>query len=283
MNTCLITGASGFIGKALQTELENRGHRVLTLTSEDGDISEKETWENIPYADWVFHLAGKNFVPDSWKSPESFLKTNLLGTQNALDYCNQHRAKLIFASAYLYGAPESMPIDESADIKPNNPYALSKYLCEQLCTFNRQYEKTNVTSLRLFNVYGPGQRRDYLIPTILCQIKNKQSISVENLIPKRDYIYIDDVISAMVVIAAEELSDPVFNVGSGESYSVAEIIRIIQEAAGTNFPVNSENVVRKNEIPEVRADVSLLSGKTGWLPQTTFKSGIEKIILQENI
>jgi len=281
MSICLVTGASGFIGKALQAELERKGKNIISMSSADGDISSKETWTNIAPAETVFHLAGKHFVPDSWKRPEEFMKVNLAGTELALDYTRQNNARMIFASAYLYGNPENLPISENAPIKPNNPYALSKHFSEQLCTFHRETYGTDVRVLRLFNVFGPGQKAEYLIPTIFRQIKNDDSITIENLHPRRDYTYIDDVISAMIGIAESDESEPVFNVGSGESLSVKDIIDIIQDVAGTNLDISSKDISRKNEIDDVRADISLIKKQTGWQPAISFKAGIEKILQQE--
>ena len=156
----LVTGSSGFIGKALCNKLENDKVSFYPVNSDAGDIASPITWQGYPSADVVIHLAGCSFVPDSWNKPADFVNTNILGTQNALDYCKRNKSRLIFISAYIYGIPEALPIKESHSINPSNPYALSKHLAEQLCEFAVSSRQVScVTALRLFNVYGAGQKR----------------------------------------------------------------------------------------------------------------------------
>lgn len=277
MNKILVTGATGFIGKHLVLKLRNEGNEVIGINSTNGDIAEEATWLNLPSAEVVIHLAASTFVPASWENPETFLKTNLLGTISALNYCKRYGARMVFLSSYLYGNPDKLPISETAELRPNNPYALSKKMAEDACEFYSKYHGINITILRPFNVYGPGQTGNFLIPSIIKQIISGISIYVKDLDPKRDYIYIDDLINA--IIKASKLQDRfnVFNIGTGKSYSVAELIELIQRILCKNLPIHSSNERRPEEIMDTVADISKAVNFLNWQPQWTLEEGIRSI------
>ena len=274
----LVTGASGFIGKKLLNALKDRGEKVIGLTSKDLDVTDINAWDNLPKAKYVYHLAGKSFVPDSWSIKSKILETNILGTRNALNYCKQNGAKLIFASSYIYGVPDSLPINEKCIPKPNNPYALSKYISEKLCKFSVTYENIEVTVLRIFNVYGPGQNNNFLIPTIINQLKMKQEIIVKSTAPRRDFIYVDDVVNAFLLSQKNLPGFNVFNIGSGKSFSVKNLVSIIQNIKKTKLPLTSLEELRVNEIPNVVADISEAKKKLGWEPNYSLEEGLKKVL-----
>lgn len=278
MNDILVTGANGFIGQALTERLQREGHRVVAVGREQGDIALTDTWNTLPPSMHVFHLAARSYVPDSWQDQAGFMRTNVMGTQNALDYCRRHGARLTFVSAYLYGVPASLPISEEATVAPNNPYALSKHLAEQLCAFHAAHFGQTVTIVRPFNVYGPGQRKEFLIPHILAQLQAGKEIHLQDLAPRRDYVYIDDVIDALVKTMQIEQGHHVLNVGSGISYSVRELVQMIQQVAGTDLPVTSAAAPRQQEMPDVRADISRAAMLIGWAPRHTFAEGMAKLL-----
>jgi nucleoside-diphosphate-sugar epimerase len=186
---------------------------------------------------------------------------------------------LTFVSAYIYGKPDSLPIKEDALIKPNNPYALSKHMAEQLCSFYAAFHNLDITVIRPFNIYGPGQPNHFLIPKIVNMVKQKVEIELFDLAPKRDYIFIDDVVD--VLVKTLELKLPgynVFNIGSGNSLSVKEVVESIQSICGTSLPVISKEIQRKEELDNVYADISYSLNKLNWTPRTNFVEGIKKMI-----
>lgn len=281
MTSIVVTGASGFIGHALCRSLYQGGHKVVTLSSKDGHIADPRVFSHIAEARHVFHLAGRTFVPDSWKEPQDFMNVNVLGTTNVLEFCRAQDASLTVISAYLYGVPERLPIKETCLPRPNNPYALSKYLAEQVCEFYATHYGMGITVVRPFNIFGPGQKPHFLIPQIINQVKERQIIRVKDLTPRRDYLYIDDLIDALVRTLEAHRGYHVFNIGSGSSISVGELISVIQTAAGTEMPVVSENQIRRNEINDVYADISKARALLGWDPNTTFQQGIERMLIKE--
>ena len=131
MNKVLVSGSSGFIAKHLVPKLLEKKYELTKINSKSGDVSDEETWRNIPKNDIVIHLAGVSYVPHSWDNPVPFFKTNLLGTICALKYCKKHSARMVFLSSYLYGNPTKLPINEDSKLYANNPYALSKKMAEE--------------------------------------------------------------------------------------------------------------------------------------------------------
>ena len=283
MIDAIVTGATGFIGRTLCQRLQSDGISLLGLTRDDGDVADFRTWDALQPAKVVIHLAGRSYVPDSWTDSAGFLQSNVLGTENALAYCRRHRARMVYISAYLYGLPESLPIAESHPVKPNNPYALSKHLAEQLCGFAGQYQEVPVVVLRLFNVFGPGQRPEFLVPEIIAQIRLGKEIRVRDLAPRRDYIYLDDVVGSIVGALAVSDGVHVVNIGSGVSLSVGEIIDQIQQVAGTRLPVFASHQQRPQEIPDVRADISHARQLLGWEPRFSFQRGVQQLLCMEKL
>lgn len=274
MSSILITGAGGFIGKHLVPRLKDAGHQVIEVRRASDDVADHATWTRLPRATIVMHLAAKSFVPDSWEAPADFLRTNLIGTVEALEYCRAHAAHLVFLSSYMYGDAGGEPISESTPLEAKNPYALSKKLAEEACGFFADRFGVPITILRLFNIYGPGQFDAFLVPTIVNQINAGKEIRVKDLAPRRDYVYVLDVVEAMVKAMASPKGLRVFNIGSGVSHSVADLIRTIQDVWGTDLPVRSDEVRRKDEIMETVADIARARWQLGWAPRFTLRQGL---------
>jgi nucleoside-diphosphate-sugar epimerase len=276
----LVTGATGFIGRALSLKLKAHGYDVILISSADGDIASEETLKKFVAVDisHVFHLAGKTYVPDSWNQPEAFYKTNVLGTTNILEFCKSRGISMTFVSAYVYGHPEFLPIGESSRVRPSNPYALSKRLAEEACEFYAYTYDMTVTTIRPFNVYGIGQDQIFLIPAIICQVLNANAIVVKDLSPKRDYVYLEDLLTALLVTLGRPKGYYVYNIGSGNSLSVKEVIDVIQDVAGTCKEIISDNIVRTNELIDVVANISKARNELGWQPQYSFQEGIESML-----
>ncbi len=275
----IVTGATGFIGKALCEQLEKQNYNVIPVSTLDGDIAntsvlDKYHDKNVTH---VFHLAGLTFVPASWEKPDEFIRTNVLGTVSVLEFCRLNKAGMTLVSAYLYGADVINPISEDTVPAPNNPYALSKKMAEDVCRFYSEYYHVNCSILRPFNVYGAGQGEHFLIPSIIRQIKESKEIKVKDLEPKRDYIHINDLVDCLShTIRLHGFA--ILNVGSGKSYSVMEVIDILMKVSGVNLPVHSENNIRRNEISDTIADISRAKMILGWQPKINLEQGLRLII-----
>lgn len=272
----LVTGAGGFIGRALVSYLKRRGESVRGVSSGELDVADRKMVEGFSLASigHVVHLAGKTFVPRSWEEPGEFLETNMAGTLHMLEACRKHDVPMTYISAYIYGQPERIPIRETDPIRPNNPYAKSKYMAEELCAFYAQQFGVRVSIIRPFNVYGAGQKRDFLIPQIIGQAMEEECIRVMDLAPKRDYIYLDDLLEAIFLTVKNVQDYDVFNIGSGISHSVGEVIETVQRILGTDKPVECRNETRRNEMNNVVADISHAESVLGWHPSHTLEQGL---------
>jgi nucleoside-diphosphate-sugar epimerase len=280
VSTFLITGASGFVGRALTTRLRARGDTIIALGRGDGDIAEPATLR--PHQgtkiDRVFHLAALTFVPQSWDNPAEFHRVNTGGTLNVLEFCRAQKVPLTHVSAYLYGVPREQPIREDHPLVPNNPYALSKALAEQACQFYAGVHGLPVTVVRPFNVYGPGQGEHFLIPSILRQVLGSDHIEVRDLAPKRDFLYIADLTELFLATLHAPAGFNVYNAGTGVSLSVAEVIAAAQAEAATSKHVRSLQASRVQEIDDTRADIARAQSELGWSPKHSFRDGIRVTI-----
>ena len=278
MTRVMLSGATGFVGSRLGPMLVARpGYEVCAIGSADGDVAEPRTWATLASAEVVVHLAARTFVPDSWAEPAAFVRTNLNGTINALEFCRTHQSRLVFLSSYLYGNPRTLPIGEDHEVGVNNPYALSKKLAEETCRFYSECYGVGVTVLRVFNIYGAGQGDKFLIPSIVRQVLQGTEIHVKDLEPKRDFLYIDDLLEAVVCAIESAHRFEVFNIASGLSHSVREVIDIVQQVARRDVAVHSENVRRQNEIMDTRADISKARRLLGWEPRWSLEAGIAEL------
>jgi nucleoside-diphosphate-sugar epimerase len=274
----LVTGGSGFVGRRLVELLSKQGVEVLSPERDILDVS-VNVFPDVA-VDWVIHLAGRTFVPQSWREPGDFYRINTLGTVNVLEYCRRIQAKLIYVSGYCYGVPEALPITEAAPLKPNNPYAFSKCAAEAACRFFFENMQTPVTIVRPFNIYGPGQASHFLIPRLVEQAIDPtvDSIVVEDAAPRRDYVYLDDVIDAIETLRKNPQPGATFNVGSGESHSVEKVAATVCKAAGVEKAVASRNNRRINDIPDVIADITAIGKAVGWSPTTSLADGLGHMV-----
>ena len=276
MKKVLITGSEGFVGKNLIRYLKNYSY-VLKTNDQANDLKLSESWKQFEKCDCLIHLAGRSFVPKSWEEPGKFIENNILLITNALEYCRINKTKLIFLSSYLYGNCKILPIKEDSPIEANNPYALTKLLSEKLCHFYKENFQLNHLILRVFNLYGPGQPNNFLLSKIINQIKYEKFIQLESLKPKRDYVFIDDLCSAIVKSINYEGHENIFNIGSGKSYSVKEIVDIVQSIYGTSLDIREKKISRKNEIFNTLADINLAKKELGWAPVYGIREGLNKI------
>jgi nucleoside-diphosphate-sugar epimerase len=274
----LVTGGSGFVGRRLVRFLRGEGADVLAPGRDTLDVS-AGSFPDVS-ADCVIHLAGRTYVPASWSEPADFYRVNALGTVNVLDYCRRTQAKLIHVSGYCYGIPETLPISETAPLKPNNPYAFSKCAAEEACRFFVECLQTPVMIVRPFNIYGPGQAANFLIPRIVEQAidRSAAAIVVEDDTPRRDYVHLDDVIGAIESLRRNPKPGTTFNIGSGESYSVAEVMEMVRSAANVTKPLVSRGNRRVNDIPDVIADITAIRDATGWSPSITLRDGLRDVV-----
>jgi len=274
----LVTGAEGFVGRHLVKALPRAGFEPVPYTAADGDITDCDIRaENIFH---VIHLAALTFVPRSWEEPKAFYRVNVQGTANVLEYCRHNACGLTLMSTYVYGVPEYLPVDERHPLRPNSPYNHSKFLAEQLCAFYHQAFSCNITIFRPFNIYGSGQSGYFLIPEIIGQLLDsaKPEVRLQNLAPKRDYVHVDDVVRALLLSVGANSGLRTYNLGSGTSWSVEELANLAMKAAGVHKPLVGAGQERRNEVMDIRADISLAMRELNWQPVVSIDEGLGEMI-----
>ncbi|MHB1105253.1 MAG: NAD-dependent epimerase/dehydratase family protein [Lutibacter sp.] len=279
MKKILITGAKGFVGAALLKLLMSKDYDLIeTDSTKTNNLCDWEFVKNIPKVDVIIHLAGKSFVPDSFTNPLSFYNNNIISTLNILEKAKKDGAKVIFFSTYVYGCPEYLPIDEEHKMNPKNPYTQSKIIGEELCkAYNRDFN-IPVTIFRPFNIYGASQGVTFFIPTIINQLQNKE-IHLNDSRPKRDFIYIDDVVAAVEKsININENSFNIYNLGTGVSTSVKNVLEMLVKLSNSKAKVVFSEIVRKGEVLDTIADITKIKKELNWHPKVTIEEGLQLCI-----
>jgi nucleoside-diphosphate-sugar epimerase len=273
----LVTGADGFIGSHLVRALRAAGHPVRTHSRREGDI--RNCTLSFDSVGHVFHLAARTFVPDSWTAPLSFYEVNILGTANVLEFCRACGASLTLMSSYVYGPPARLPISEGELLCAFNPYSQTKILAEETCLYYQRQFGVPVTIVRPFNVYGPGQARRFLIPTILAQAIDPEqtAIVVADLRPRRDYLFIRDLIDLLNRMAFRR-EGGIFNAGSGSSVGVSDLIALVNELLPTPKLVQTNGLIRPVEVMDVFADISRARDEFSWAPSVTLREGLRETL-----
>lgn len=221
-----------------------------------------------------------DIVP-SIDNPAKYYHSNVTGTLNVLEACKKFKVKklLYSASSSCYGIPKKYPTKETEKINPIFPYAVTKYLAEQLIIYWSKIYNINFISLRLFNVYGPRSRTTgtygAMFGVFLAQKLSKKPFTmVGNGNQSRDFTYVSDVVNAFVMSAKSKLSNKIFNVGSNKTVKVKKII----EYLGGNYV----KIPKRPGEPDITyADISNIKKNLKWEPKIDIKNGVN--IILENI
>jgi UDP-glucose 4-epimerase len=226
-------------------------------------------------------LAGLADIVPSIESPDKYFQANVIGTYNIAKLTLEKNIKrtIYAASSSCYGIPENFPTPESAGCDPRYPYALTKYLGEQILMHWQSVYKLNVLSLRLFNVYGPRARTSgtygAVFGVFLAQkLAGKPFTVVGDGTQTRDFTYVSDVCRAFLFAAQSKLSGEVLNVGSGHTYEVNRLVSLLKG------PII--NIPKRPAEPDCTfADISKISKLLGWKPEVSLEKGVS--IMLENL
>ena len=273
-----VTGSSGSGGKKLAEHLTSLNHQVIKIGRQEGiDITNYNDLNKVPKFDMIFHFAAMSYVPDSYLKPQEFYNFNFNSTLNTLELSRKYDAKYVYVSSYVYGNPEYLPIDENHPLVSFNPYADTKLLCENLCRSYNKFFNLHTIIVRPFNIYGGIQKSNFLIPSIFNQAKTGR-IELNDPNPKRDLIYIDDLIRLFEsLINYNDSSFEIFNAGFGKSYSVREIVELIVKLFPVKVEVNFLNKIRQNEVNDTVSNNTKAKTKLNWEPKIDLPEGLSKI------
>ncbi len=278
MKKALVTGSSGFVGKPLVKKLKRLKYKVIEFDRTHGkNILNPKDFKNIANIDLVFHLAAVVGYVNVQKNPLKAYQTNVLGTVNVLDFCRQQKAKLVFASSYIYGPPYNKVKKESDLLKPLNLYTQSKYFAELFCQIYAKKFKTKTVILRISNLYGPHQPKQYIISLLIDKLKKEKQIILTDPKAKRDFIFIDDLVNAYIkLVQTETEPGEIFNLSSGQPISLKKLATLVKKLTGSESKIKFSQKLRKNEVSQNLLDNSKFCQKTGWQPQTFLEEGLKK-------
>jgi GDP-4-dehydro-6-deoxy-D-mannose reductase len=227
--------------------------------------------------DVVYHLAALASVAQSWSDPAATLSENQLATLNLLEAVRAHALAatvLVVGSGEVYGPPASLPVDEDAPLRPQNPYAVSKAATDLLAAMYADAHGLRVVRVRAFNHAGPRQSDIYVVGTLARQVaegleSGADPIPIVSGSPdtRRDFTDVRDVVRAYRLLGAEA-PPGTYNVCSGTATSVAELIEKLREVAGRDIEHTVDPArVRAHEVTEIRGSHDRLTQATGWQPE----------------
>lgn len=299
MQKVIVTGGAGFIGSHLVDRLLGEGHHVLVLDNlstgrvdnlaayigdkrlqiVEADVASfqdiKDYFQDVA---WVFHLAALADIVPSIKNPLKYHASNVNGTVSVLEAARQAGVGrfLYAASSSCYGIPDEFPTPETASVRLEYPYALTKNVGEQYVLHWGKVYDLPVVSLRLFNVYGPRARTSgaygAVFGVFLAQKINHQPFTVVgDGTQTRDFTFVADVVNAFVTAAESDVRNEVLNVGSGNSYSIRYLVKLLGGEVA-HIPK------RPGEPDCTYADISKIQRMLGWNPKVSFEEGVKVML-----
>lgn len=298
----LVTGGCGFIGSHMVDRLLAEGHEVRVIDNcstgrrenlvhhegnpklqiTEADIcNQKAIASCMEGVDWVFHMAALADIVPSIQRPEDYFHSNVDGTFSVLQAAKQAKVKrfLYTASSSCYGIPDKFPTDESADIRPEYPYALTKRLGEELALHWAKVYKLPVVSLCLFNVYGPRSRTSGTYGAVFGvflgqKLAGKPYTIVGTGEQTRDFTYVTDIVDAFYTAAKSDIVGERFNVGSEHTYSVNRLVELLggEDAEVVHIPK------RPGEPDCTWADTRKINEMLHWHPKVTLEEGVQHIL-----
>ncbi|MBH30587.1 MAG: NAD-dependent dehydratase [Candidatus Marinimicrobia bacterium] len=296
----LITGGAGFIGSHVVDKLLDLGHEIIVLDNFSTgrpqnldhvknninlvqcDISQPGEWQHLfQNMDYIFHLAALADIVPSIEKPDYYYRSNVNGTFNVLEASKINNVKKIIysASSSCYGIPDEYPTKETAEIRPQYPYALTKYLGEQLVMHWCQVYELSSISLRFFNVYGTRSRTSgtygAVFGVFLAQkLAGKPFTVVGDGAQTRDFTFVSDIVNAIITAVQSDVSGEIINIGSDNTYSVNNLIELL---GGEAMYIPK----RPGEPDCTWADISKAKKLLNWQPKVSLEEGVA--ILLDNI
>lgn len=296
----IVTGGAGFIGSNLVDELVRRGNKVIVLDNFSTglrknlsknlkkikiikiDISLSKNLSKLKKifigVDCVFHLAGLADIVPSIEKPIRYYETNVTGTLNILEASKINRVKKVIyaASASCYGKSPRLPTDEKCKIFTEYPYALTKNLGEKLVLHWNKVYRLNISSFRFFNVYGPRSRTTgaygAVFGVFLSQkINNMPLTIVGNGNQTRDFIHVNDLVSALILAIKKSRPGEIYNIGSGKETSVNKIAKLI---GGKKIFIPR----RPGEPQRSLSNIYKVKKHLNWKPKISINEGVRMLL-----
>jgi len=302
----LITGGAGFIGVHLANQLHDQGHYVRVLDDLSaghperletginitrGDINNvPKLWSLLQGVDVVYHLAARVSLPASVLYPREYNQVNVGGTVALLEAVRDVGVgrMVLASSATVYGHQEVDAVDEEMRTNPNVPYAVGKLAAEQYMFNVGRHESFETVALRIFNAYGPGQSlpptHAPVIPQFMHQIMGNGSVIVHGSGEQvRDFVYIDDVVKALVAAAnASNIDQEIINVGSGHGATINKLIGQIEKVTSNKASV-LYNTETASGLSKLVADLTKAKRLLGYQSTTKLDAGLRLLMRHDPI
>lgn len=296
----LVTGSTGFLGRALIAALLERGDQVVAISRSAtpidsrcatvrAELSQLDTLSDLPPLHYqaCFHFAGASSVPLSWEHPLEDFANSVPGTVSLLHFLARHHPRcrlLVSSSAAVYGNPTTFPVSETAAIAPISPYGIHKAAIELLCEHYARLLDLPITILRVFSAYGPGLRKQLLWDTTQKLVKaaaaGQRAISLSGTgLESRDFLHSRDVARAAICLADAPppgLCSSV-NVASGRETQVRHVAQLLCEAWGGGLSPLFTGETRAGDPQRWVADLSQLTG-LGFSPRVALEEGIQDYV-----
>lgn len=306
--TVLVTGAGGFIGSNLVEGLVERSARVKAFVRYNskrncgnldfldkrikkeieicfGDIRELEYLAKIMKdVDIVFNLAALVGIPYSYRNPHEVVMVNTIGTLNLLTAARDVGVRRFIqtSTSEVYGSPERVPIKETDCVRPQSPYSASKVSSDAIALSFFYAFGLPVSIIRPFNTYGPRQSARAVIPAIITQALNGNTIKLGSLTPRRDFTYVKDTVDGFIRMAEVDKSiGEVINTGTAKDVSVAELVALIGKILGKKLTIIKDSRrIRplKSEVTRLMADTSKAKRLLDWKPKFSLEEGLRLTI-----
>lgn len=273
----LVSGSDSFTGQHLIPRALSQGHEVHGLKSNLKDIDSLTKEIRLIEPEGLIHLAGISFVGQL--NPVEFYEVNIIGSLNLLEALvklpHPPQKILLASSANVYGNVTHSPINELEPTCPINHYGISKTAMEGL--INIYQHRLPIDILRCFNYTGRGQSKDFLIPKLIHHFKNKlPSIELGNLDIKREFNDVRMVADVYLKLLLKQKSSEVYNLCSGNAYSIDEIIKILERLTKHSIEIKKNpNFIRHNELSMLCGNPIKLIDAIGDLPQFTIEETLQ--------
>lgn len=302
----LVTGGGGFIGSHLTERLVELGASTRALVHYNalgswgwldhsplkdqvevvsGDICDRDSVHSALHGvDVVFHLAALIAIPYSYRAPESYVRTNIIGTLNVLQAARELGTERVVhtSTSEVYGTARYVPIDEGHPLQGQSPYSASKLSADKMAEAFHLSFQVPVVTVRPFNTFGPRQSARAIIPTVISQCLVGQRVRLGSTTPTRDLNYVANTVEGFVKAAESPRAlGQTVNLGSGREISVGDLARKIAELIGQDIQIECDQQRLRPDASEVErllADNRLARELLDWEPQVDLETGLQHTI-----
>lgn len=301
MEKVLIFGVGGFVGSYLSREFIEHGYAVIgtdkarssILPSEVGfyesDLLETEAVEGLVnkiQPDIIVNLAAISSVGASWNIPQTTMQVNVVGALNIMEAAkkSEKKPKILFVGSSEEYVISDFPMNEDRPLNASNPYGISKVTQEQFAKLYREQYGLKIYCVRPFNHTGFGQRDSFVLPSFCKQVAEIEKsgepgvMKVGNLKVKRDFSHVKDIVRAYRLIVESDNCELIYNVGSGNAYSLEEMLRYIVSLSSQEIKIEvDQSRFRPTDQPVICCDYNLIKTELGWEPQYTVFDALKEM------